>query len=64
VGYELLDARDWVASLDEMERRASEAEEHIRQARRRRMGMALRQDVGPTSNHGVFIGGFAANREV
>ena len=62
VGYEFLDARDWLSSLEELERRASEAEETMRMARRRRMGLALRQDIGPTSNVGVFIGGIPAKR--
>ena len=62
VGYDLLDGSDWLLSLEEMERRASDADEIVRAARRRRMGMALRQDVGPTSNAGVFIGGVPANR--
>jgi hypothetical protein len=62
VGYDFLDARDWLLSLEEMERRASDSEELIRKARRRRMGLALRQDVGPASNHGVFIGGVPANK--
>lgn len=60
VGYELLDAHDWVASLEEMEHKASQAEDHIRKARRRRMSLALRTDVGETANPGVFIGGFSA----
>ena len=62
VGYELLDASDWVMSLEAMERRAADAEEEVRAVRRRRMGLALRQDVGPASTHGVFIGGLPANR--
>ena len=60
VGYELLDARDWVASLEQMEGKASEAEDHIRRARRRRMSIALRTDVGEAANAGVFIGGMPA----
>lgn len=64
VGYDLLDARDWLSSLEEMERRASDADELIRKARRRRMGLALRQDVGQTANQGVFIGGVPARGAV
>ncbi|KAI2495059.1 hypothetical protein MHU86_19454 [Fragilaria crotonensis] len=63
IGYEFLDGRDWLLSLEELERRASEAEETMRVARRRRMGLALRQDIGPTSNVGVFIGGMPAKRD-
>ncbi|CAB9514628.1 phosphotransferase system component [Seminavis robusta] len=59
VGYQLLDASDWVSSLEDMERRASQAEEMIRKARRKRMGLALKTDVR-TPNPGVFF----ANRPV
>lgn len=62
VGYEMLDASEWLTSLEEMERRASDVEDLVRAVRRRRMGMALRQDVGPGSTDGVFIGGLPANR--
>lgn len=61
IGYELLDATDWVSSLEEMERRAAEAEEVIRRVRRRRMGLALRQDVGQGAALGVFIAGKPAS---
>jgi len=54
VGYSFIDARDWVSSLEAMERRASEAEELIRKARRKRMGLALKTDVR-SSNPGVFF---------
>ena len=54
VGYSFLEAGDWVASLEAMERRASEAEELIRKARRKRMGLALKTDV-KSSNPGVFF---------
>ena len=59
VGYSFLEAGDWVGSLEAMERRASEAEEMIRKARRKRMGLALKTDV-KSSNPGVFF----ANRPV
>lgn len=54
VGYSFLDANDWISSLEAMERRASEAEELIRKARRKRMGLALKTDVR-SSNPGVFF---------
>lgn len=64
IGYEMLDGSEWLASLEEMERRASDIEDLVRAARRRRMSFALRQDVGPSSTAGVFIGGLPANRGV
>ena len=63
IGYDFLDATEWLLSLEELERRAAEAEEVMRVARRRRMGLALRQDIGPSSNDGVFIGGIPAKRD-
>lgn len=44
IGYAFLDARDWVAGLEEMERLASSAEESLRKARRRRIGLALQPE--------------------
>jgi hypothetical protein len=44
VGYQFLDGKDWVASLEEMERRASCVEENERKVRRRQMGLALQTD--------------------
>lgn len=61
VGYELLDARRWLSSLDDMEARAADADDYVRKARRRRLGSALRNDVGNTASSGVFIGGRPAN---
>jgi hypothetical protein len=61
VGYTNLDGTDWIASLDEMEHRASKAEEAIRKVRRRRMGLALRTDGGSSANPSVFIGGLPAD---
>ena len=61
VGYESLDARLWLSSLEEMEARAADAEDYVRKARRRRMGLALRNDVGSTASSGVFIAGRPAN---
>jgi hypothetical protein len=60
VGYELLDAREWITTLEQLEGKASEAEDHIRKARRRRMSLALRTDIGEAANAGVFIGGMSA----
>ena len=57
VGYENLDARQWLGSLENMEARAADAEDFVRKARRRRMGLALRNDVCSTASVGVFIGG-------
>lgn len=54
VGYTALESADWVASLEAMERRAAEAEEMIRKARRKRMGLALKTDA-KASNPGVFF---------
>jgi len=60
VGYDLLDANDWLSSLEDMEKRAFDAEDVVRKARRRRMGLALRHDVGQTANTGVFFSGIPA----
>lgn len=56
LGSKLLDASDWIANLEEMEQRGAQAEENIRKARRRRMGLALKTDVG--ASPGVFFSGF------
>lgn len=61
VGYPYLEARDWVASLEEMERRASAAEEMVRKVRRKRMGIALQTDGGTSASSSVFIGGVQAD---
>lgn len=61
IGYPYLEARDWVASLEEMERRASSAEEMLRKARRQRMGLALQTDGGSSASSNVFIGGVQAD---
>ena len=60
VGYPYLEARDWVASLEEMERRESSVEEMIRKARRQRMGLALQTDGGSSASSNIFIGGVQA----
>ena len=61
VGCGMLDASDWIASLEDMEQRASQAEEKIRKARRRRMGEALKTDSRVASN-GVFFAGMPIKR--
>jgi hypothetical protein len=53
VGCTMLNATAWIASMEAMERRAAVAEENIRKARRRRMGLALKVDVG--AQDGVFF---------
>jgi hypothetical protein len=55
IGYQHLDAAAWIGSLECMERRASEAEDRLRQARRYRMGLALKTDV--RAQAGVFFSG-------
>ena len=61
IGSSMLDANDWIASLEDIERRASEAEERFRKARRLRMGRALRTDVR-NEQEGVFFGGVPVQR--
>jgi hypothetical protein len=61
VDCNMLDASEWIASLEDMERRASQAEDKIRKARRRRMGLALKADVR-TAPNGVFFAGVAVKR--
>jgi bHLH-MYC and R2R3-MYB transcription factors N-terminal len=61
VGYPYLDGREWAASLEEMERRATNAEELIRKNRRVRMGLALQTDGGSAASSNVFIGGVQAD---
>jgi hypothetical protein len=55
----LLEADEWVTSLERMEQRAAQAEEAIRKARRLRMGIALKTDVR-SAQQGVFFNGMAA----
>ncbi|GAX26332.1 hypothetical protein FisN_16Lh171 [Fistulifera solaris] len=55
----LLEADEWVTSLEIMEQRAAQAEEAIRKARRLRMGIALKTDVR-SAQQGVFFNGMAA----
>eukprot|EP00978_Attheya_sp_CCMP212_P033433 scaffold134895_cov44-Attheya_sp.AAC.2 len=60
VGYEGLDGRDWLSSLENMEKRAAQSEERIKKARRRRMGLALQRDASKEAPSGVFISGMPA----
>lgn len=61
VGSTLLNASDWISSLETMECRAAQAEESIRKSRRRRMGLALKNDVRAavvsSTESGVFFSG-------
>lgn len=61
VGYQFLDAKEWIASLEELERRASCVEDNVRKVRRRQMGIALKTDGGAMANPNVFISGFKAD---
>lgn len=61
VGYPHLEVREWVASLDEMERRASNVEEAMRKGRRKRMGLALQTDGGASASSSVFVDGVQAD---
>lgn len=61
VGYPFLDSNDWVASLEEIETRATQAEDAVRRVRRRKMSQALQTDGGSTANSSVFIGGVHAD---
>ena len=56
-GPTMLLADDWMSSIEMLERRAAEADETIRTARRRRMGLALKTDSRAVTN-GVFFSGF------
>lgn len=59
IGFASLDiATEWLPSLETMELRAGQAEEEVRRAERRKMGMALKQDAKSCCGlSGVFIGG-------
>lgn len=46
IGSSLLDNQEWITSLQEIERRSIEAEEKIRQARRKRVGLSICRDSG------------------
>jgi hypothetical protein len=62
VDCNMLDAIEWISSLEDMERRASQAEEKIRKARRRRMGLALKADIRTAHNSGVFFADMPVKR--
>lgn len=62
IGSQLLDAEDWLTSLDALERRGVEAEDNLRKARRRRMGLALKVDA--TGSSGVFFSGVSMHPPV
>jgi hypothetical protein len=47
VDYTKLETNAWVKSLDAMEKRAAEAKENIRKARRAQMGLTLNRDGAP-----------------
>lgn len=55
VGYDSLDSKDWLLSLEELESRVSCASETFRQVRRRKMEVALRQDTAQESVDGVYL---------
>jgi hypothetical protein len=59
----ILDDKAWLSSLEQLELRATEAEETIRKARRRRMGLALKTDA-KTVSEGVFFAGMPFQRPV
>jgi bHLH-MYC and R2R3-MYB transcription factors N-terminal len=61
VGSPLLIPDDWMESLERMEKKAIEAEEVIRAARRHRMGLALKTDLR-SSQSGVFFSGVSFQR--
>ncbi|KAL3908996.1 MAG: hypothetical protein SGILL_008267, partial [Bacillariaceae sp.] len=61
VGYSMLDGKDWVGSLEEMESRATRAEDAVRRVRRRKMSQALQTDGSSDANPSVFIGGIKAH---
>lgn len=49
IGYPNLDAADYIASLEEMERRASKIEDQMRVVRRQRMGLGTKSIRGQSS---------------
>lgn len=61
VGYPYLEAREWVSSLEEMERRTSSAEEVIRKVRRKRMSLAVHTDASNSTSSSNFTGGVKAD---
>lgn len=63
IGCNVLDSTSWLRSLEHMERTAAKAEESIRMARRKRMGLALKADVEHAPD-GVFFAGVPFQRPV
>ena len=57
VGGTLLDNSAYIASLEDIERRAIEAEENIRSARRKRVGLSIRRDTQQQGGGGGGGGG-------
>lgn len=62
VASPLLVPDDWIASLEIMEKKAIEAEEAIRTARRHRMGLALKTDLRSTQS-GVYFSGVSVQQQ-
>ena len=58
-GYDALENQDWLNSLDELDKRVTDAEESVRKCRRNRLIKALRNDSLQESLDGVYIGGFS-----
>lgn len=63
LGCDILDTKAWLRSLEHMEMKAAKAEESIRMARRKRMGLALKADVEYAPD-GVFFAGVPFQRPV
>ena len=61
IGYPNIDGKDWFASLEEMERRASNAQDIVRKVMRRRIGLALKTDGGSSANPNVYSRGGKAD---
>ena len=58
IGFTSLDISEWLPSLEEMELRGAQAEEEVKRAERRKMGLAFKQDYRSSCGlSGVFIGG-------
>ena len=58
IGFTSLDITEWLPSLEDMELRCAQAEEEVKKAERRRMGLAFKQDSRSSCGlSGVFIGG-------
>lgn len=57
-GYDALENQDWLNSLDELDKRVTDAEESVRKYRRNRLIKALRNDTLQESLDGVYINGY------